>query len=187
MNKRSRCATALAAGIALTGAVVVISSAASANNPAIHARADITGPNGVSGFATFAEDAVGVVHVNIKVTGLTPGEHGTHIHRVGLCEGPTFATAMSHFDPGGAPHGEHTRGEHAGHHAGDLPNLVVNDDGKGRLNTASAHFTLSRGVVESLFDPDGSAIIVHANPDDYVTQATGNSGGRIACGLITEV
>jgi Cu-Zn family superoxide dismutase len=133
------------------------------------------------------------VHVNVKVSGLAPGLHGAHIHTIGSCtdaNGVAFGGAGGHFNPHGAPHGEHSRTEHADHHAGDLPNLVANADGQGRLNTASAHFTLSHDVAESLFDANGSAIVVHANEDDYVTQTgplgPGQSGPRIACGVIEE-
>ena len=188
---------ALAAISAITVAGVgaaLIASSAAANEGAIHASAEIAGPNGVSGFATFAEDAGGVVHVNVKVFGLAPGLHGAHIHTIGACtaaNGVPFGGAGGHFNPHGAPHGEHTRDEHADHHAGDLPNLVANDDGRGRLNTASAHFTLTHDVAESLFDADGSAIVIHANQDDYVTQSgplgPGHSGPRIGCGVIEEV
>ena len=185
---------AAAAGLTIAGGAALFATQAAANEGAIHAGATIAGPGGVSGFATFAEDAGGVVHVNVKVSGLAPGLHGAHIHTIGSCtdaNGVTFGGAGGHFNPHGAPHGEHTRGEHADHHAGDLPNLVVNEDGQGRLNTASAHFTLAHDVAESLFDANGSAIVVHANQDDYVTQTgplgPGNSGPRIACGVIEEV
>jgi superoxide dismutase, Cu-Zn family len=180
-------------GLTVAGGAVLIATQAAANEGAIHANATIAGPGGVSGFATFAEDAGGVVHVNVKVSGLAAGLHGAHIHTIGSCAdlgGVAFGGAGGHFNPHGAPHGEHTRGEHAEHHAGDLPNLVANDDGQGRLNTASAHFTLAHDVAESLFDANGSAIVVHANQDDYVTQSgplgPGNSGPRIACGVIEE-
>lgn len=175
------------------GASVAIATGAAANEAAIHGRATIAGPNGVSGFANFAEDAGGVVHVNVKVSGLAPGLHGAHIHAVGSCtdaNGVAFGGAGAHFNPHGAVHGEHTRGEHADHHAGDLPNLTVNDGGQGRLNTASAHFTLTHDDAESLFDANGSAVVIHANQDDYVTQTgplgPGQSGARIACGVIEE-
>jgi Cu-Zn family superoxide dismutase len=176
------------------GASVAIATGAAANEAAIHGRATIAGPNGVSGFANFAEDAGGVVHVNVKVSGLAPGLHGAHIHAVGSCtdaNGVAFGGAGAHFNPHGAVHGEHTRGEHADHHAGDLPNLTVNDGGQGRLNTASAHFTLTHDDAESLFDANGSAVVIHANQDDYVTQTgplgPGQSGARMACGVIDEV
>ena len=191
----SRRAIAVVAGLAAASSgVALIASSAAANDGALHARAEIAGPNGVSGFATLAEDAGGVVHVNVKVSGLSAGLHGTHIHTIGACttlNGVAFGGAGGHFNPHGAPHGEHARGEHPDHHAGDLPNLIANDDGRGRLNTASAHFTLAHDVAESLFDGDGSAIVVHANQDDYTTQTgplgPGQSGPRIACGVIEEI
>ena len=188
-----RAFAALSAITVAGGGAALIASSAAANEAAIHARAEIAGPNGVSGFATFAEDAGGVVHVNVKVSGLAPGLHGAHIHTIGACtaaNGVAFGGAGGHFNPHGAPHGEHTRSELAEHHAGDMPNLIANDDGRGRLNTASAHFTLAPDVAESLFDADGSAIVIHANQDDYVTQTgplgPGQSGPRIACGEIEE-
>ena len=190
----ARALAGVGALIVAAGGTALIATSAAANEGAIHATATIAGPGGVSGFATFAEDAGGVVHVNVKVSGLAAGLHGAHIHTIGLCEpdaaGVAFGAAGGHFNPHGAPHGEHTRDEHADHHAGDLPNLVANDVGRGRLNTASAHFTLAHDVAESLFDANGSAIVVHANQDDYVTQSgplgPGNSGPRIACGVIEE-
>jgi Cu-Zn family superoxide dismutase len=182
------------AGLTVAGGAATIATQAAANDGAIHATATIEGPGGISGFATFTEDAGGVVHVNVKVSGLAPGLHGAHIHAIGSCtpdaNGVPFGGAGAHFNPHLALHGEHTRGEHAEHHAGDLPNLVVNDDGRGRLNTASAHFTLTDLATESLFDTNGSAIVIHANQDDYVTQTgplgPGQSGPRIACGRIVE-
>jgi Cu-Zn family superoxide dismutase len=195
MQTISTRALAVIAGFGIaTGGAALLATSAAANEGAIHARADIAGPNGVSGFAMFAEDAAGVVHVNVKVSGLTPGMHGAHIHAIGACtalNGVAFGGAGGHFNPSAAPHGEHSRGEHAGHHAGDLPNLVANDEGRGQLNTASAHFTLAHDVAESLFDTDRSAVVIHANEDDYVTQSgplgPGQSGPRIACGVIQEI
>ena len=188
----TRRALVTVAGLAVTGGVALVANGAAANDGAIHARADIAGPGGVSGFATFTEDAGGVVHVNVKVSGLTAGLHGAHIHATGSCTdvGTTaFGGAGGHLNPGGAGHGQHTRGEHAAHHAGDLPNLVVNEDRQGRLNVATAHFTLS-DVGDSLFDTNGSAIVVHANRDDFTAgtpeTGPGNSGTRIACGVIEQ-
>ncbi len=138
----------------------------------------------------FTEDSTGVVHVNVKTWGLPAGLHGMHIHAVGACA-PTFAGAGGHFNPDCAPrHGEHSHGDHADHHAGDLPNLIVNGAGRGHANTASAHFTLSADATRSLFDADGSAIVIHANVDDFTAGTAetgpGNSGARIACGVIEE-
>jgi superoxide dismutase, Cu-Zn family len=161
----------------IAGAVLPTLSATStsADTGAVRARATIIDATGNQiGFAHFTEDASGGVHVNVKVADLSPGQHGLHVHRVGLCETSAFTSAGGHFDPSGASHGSH---------AGDLPNLVVNDAGRGTLNTHVDGFTLSAGEM-SLFDVDGSAIVIHANPDDF-TPPTGNSGARVACGVLT--
>jgi Cu-Zn family superoxide dismutase len=164
---------ALAAGATAT-AVTVGSIAASADGGASHASASIVDATGAEiGFANFTEDATGTLHVNVKVEGLTPGEHGIHIHTVGACS-PTFAAASGHHNPLGAPHGTHS---------GDLPNLVVNVAGNGRLNATTDRATLSPGAV-SVFDADRAALVIHALPDDFTTQPTGGSGDRIACGVI---
>ena len=128
------------------------------------------------GFAWLTEDATGVVHVNVHATGLTPGRHGIHVHRVASCATTTvpFDGAGGHHNPGGAVHGAH---------AGDLPNLVVNGAGVGRLQVTTTAATLTAGGT-SIFDGDGSALIIHANPDDGVTDPTGGSGGRVACGIV---
>jgi Cu-Zn family superoxide dismutase len=128
----------------------------------------------VVGWAKLHEDGHGRVHVNVHATGLTPGTHGIHVHAVGTCT-PSFADAGGHHNPTHAPHG---------HHAGDLPNLVVNENGKGHLNTKTTRFTLSAGAT-SVFDSNGSALIIHALADDGVTNPAGNSGDRIACGVLT--
>ena len=101
------------------------------------------------------------------------------IHAVGSCT-PTFAAAGGHYNPFTREHGLDNAN---GPHAGDLPNLEVNVAGRGHLDAVSHHATLSGGPV-SLFDADGSAIVIHANEDDQVTNPTGNSGARIACGVI---
>jgi superoxide dismutase, Cu-Zn family len=136
------------------------------------------------GWAKLVEDAAGIVHVNVHVEGLTPGLHGIHIHSVAAC-GPTFAAAGGHYNPLGRQHG---LSNPAGSHAGDLPNLIVNADGVGHLDATTDRVTLTNGPT-TLFDATagaaGSALIIHANEDDQVTDATnGNSGGRIACAAI---
>ena len=127
------------------------------------------------GWAKLTESSDGRVHVNVKVAGLSPGLHGIHFHAQGTCSGPDFTTAGGHHNPLGAQHGSH---------AGDLPNLVVNEAGRGQLNATTDGANLSSNGI-GLFDGDGSAVIIHANPDDFVTQPTGNSGGRVACGVVT--
>lgn len=154
-------------------------SAASANAP--QAAAILRDASGdVVGFAYFTEDGTGRVHVNVHAKGLTSGLHGIHIHAVGACS-PTFAAAGGHHNPLGHQHGLENP---AGAHAGDLPNLVVNRAGIGHLNAVTERATLSAGAA-TVFDADGSALIIHAGPDDQATDPTGNSGGRVACGVIT--
>ena len=132
---------------------------------------DITGA--VVGSARFTEDGAGRVHVAVRAHGLAPGLHGIHVHGVGSC-GAGFNAAGGHHNPLARLHGEH---------AGDLPNLDVNRRGFGRLNATVENFTLSPGPTTA-FDADGSAVVVHALPDDFVTQPTGGSGARFACGVI---
>jgi Cu-Zn family superoxide dismutase len=115
-----------------------------------------------------------------NLTGLTPGEHGFHIHETGACEPPTFESAGSHFAPAGRQHGFHNPD---GPHAGDLRNLVVSGDGSTIVDAADSLVTLRDGA-NALLDGDGSALVVHPNPDDYRTQPSGNSGSPIACGVI---
>jgi len=131
--------------------------------------------------ATFKSSKGGVrVKVTAKSKFLTPGKHGVHIHAVGKCETPGFTSAGPHFNPEGKKHGLQSQ---AGAHAGDLPNLVVNAKGKGKLSFLAKGATLGDGT-GSLFGPEGTAIVIHADPDDEKTDPSGNSGDRIACGVI---
>jgi Cu-Zn family superoxide dismutase len=171
----------LGAALAATGAFAAQSLAGGASQ----AGATIVDASGVTvGWARLVEDASGIVHVNVHVKGLTPGLHGIHIHGIGAC-GPTFAAAGPHYNPLSRTHGLLSA---TGAHAGDLPNLIVNADGVGHLDATTDRVTLTNGAT-TLFDTTagavGSSLIIHANEDDQVTDATnGNSGGRIACGVI---
>ena len=180
----TRLAAILAPALLLTAALTVGAGGALGGG-ALHADASIIDNSGATiGWARFVEDATGVVHVNVHVKGLTPGLHGIHIHAIGTCTIGTatpFSSAGSHHNPLGRMHGLLSA---AGPHAGDLPNLVVNEDGVGHLDGTTTEATLSEGTT-SIFDADGSAIVLHALWDDGVTNPTGNSGGRVACGVIT--
>jgi Cu-Zn family superoxide dismutase len=113
------------------------------------------------------------------VTGIAPGVHGIHLHTTGACRAPDFASAGGHLNPLGRHHGTLAPD---GAHAGDLPNLTVKAGGSGAL-TADLSGTPDQ-VRSWLFDADGAAIVVHADPDDYKSDPSGNSGARIACGVI---
>jgi Cu-Zn family superoxide dismutase len=118
----------------------------------------------------------------LEARGVPPGLHGFHIHAVGKCDPPDFSSAGQHFNPTGKQHGALNP---AGSHAGDLPNLNVGPDGVGRLETTTEQITLGTGPT-SVWDADGSALVLHAAPDDFKTDPTGNAGARIACGVITK-
>lgn len=171
----------LVAGALAFTAVGALAAPAVAGGGARHAGAPIVDATGAAvGFAQLTEGGAGRTHVNVHVKGLAPGEHGVHIHAVGACDGPGFTTAGGHFNPSGHEHGLENP---AGHHAGDLPNLVVNRAGVGRLTTVTDAVTITSGP-RSTFDADGSAIVVHAGPDDHVSNPAGNSGARVACGVL---
>ena len=171
--------------LALLIAILLVAAAATLvqaqGNGAQHASATLRDVAGnVVGTARFTEDATGILHVNVHVKGISVGRHGIHLHAVGLCS-PTFAAAGGHHNPLVHQHGLNNP---LGAHAGDLPNLVVNGAGVGHLNAASDRATLSAGPT-TLFDANGSAVIIHAAEDDQLTDPTGNSGARIVCGVIT--
>lgn len=134
----------------------------------------------VVGVATFNQATPTRLEIDVTVTNIEPGRHGLHIHEVGRCEAPGFTTAGGHLNPTNRQHGlENPQGPHAG----DLPVLVVDPNRSGQLRTTSENLTLSTGTA-ALFDADGSAVVIHAQDDDQRTDPTGNSGDRIACGVV---
>lgn len=132
------------------------------------------------GTATLTQDAGGTVRIQMKVTGLPPGTHGVHIHAVGSCVAPAFTSAGGHFNPGSMHHGMNNP---SGPHAGDLPNMTVDASGNGSYDVTTNRVSLTPGA-HSLFDADGSALVIHAAADDNVSDPAGNAGARIACGEI---
>jgi len=135
--------------------------------------------NRVVGQATLTEVSGGV-RIVLEASGLRPGPKGVHLHAAGKCEPPAFASAGDHLNPQNKPHGLLNPD---GPHAGDLPNITIDADGKGRLETFTERVSLGPGSA-SLFDDDGTALVIHAAPDDFKTDPSGNTGPRIACGIV---
>jgi Cu-Zn family superoxide dismutase len=123
------------------------------------------------------------VKVRVETFSLPPGLHGIHVHEAGTCEAPAFTSAGDHFNPGGLPH----HGSEGNHHAGDLPNLTVGADGTGRLEATLQGITLRGRGHHSLFHKGGTSIVIHRDADDMATAPSGNSGPRVACGVIQAV
>lgn len=160
----------------------MLSTATMAETAGRHATAILNKTDGTAaGKATFKDRPDGV-WMTVEASGLPAGAHGIHLHMTGSCKAPDFASAAGHWNPMGKKHGLESPD---GAHMGDLPNLMVGADGKGKLETLvkGAHLDSS---ATGLLDSDGTALVIHAGPDDNHTDPSGNSGGRIACGVVTE-
>lgn len=185
------------AGLLSVAGVLLVPAGPTAQSGPIKAKAVLRG-EGVSGTATLREisartegptdsrypTGLAAVEITVDVTGLKPGPHGLHVHAVGRCDPPSFVTAGGHFDPG--PAGNTDPDMNHPYHMGDLPNLVADVKGHAKLTALTTRVTLAPGPL-SLFGPDGTALIIHANPDQGITgeAKSGLSGGaRIACGVI---
>src|SRR5262245_27009648 len=166
--------------VALVGALSLWSCAsyAMAQN---RVRADIKNDQGNTVGASLREAKDGLLII-VNVKGVPEGLHAVHIHAVGKCESPAFTSAGGHFNPLNKEHGLKNPD---GPHAGDLPDLYVNKDGVGRYEALMESVTLGAGAT-SVLDADGSAIVIHATADNNMTDPAGNSGDRIACGVITK-
>jgi len=132
------------------------------------------------GTAELTEEDDGV-WVKVNATDLTEGPHGFHFHEAGKCEAPDFESAGGHFNPTGASHGLEKK---EGPHAGDLPNLEVGADGTVEDEFLAEHVTLESEKDNSLLQEGGTALVIHAGADDGKTQPSGDSGDRIACGIV---
>lgn len=170
-------AAAFVLGLALGGCTTISQSA---GDPP--ATAELKNASGQTIATATLTSVPGGVRILMEAKGLPPGAKGVHIHEVGKCEAPQFTSAGAHFNPDKKQHGTMNA---AGPHAGDLPNITVGPDGNGRLETTTDRVTLGAGAT-SVFDADGSALVIHAGPDDFMTDPTGNSGGRTACGVIVK-
>jgi Cu-Zn family superoxide dismutase len=167
--------------LCVTMLVILTAACSMSTEQASQATAELKDKDGKAvGVAMFRESSGGVT-VDVNVKGLTPGLHAVHVHAVGRCDAPAFTSAGGHFNPAQKKHGYKSP---EGAHAGDLPNMLVAKDGTGRFEAFTDGMTLKPGAT-SVFDKDGSALVIHAGVDDNVTDPTGNAGDRAACGIIT--
>ena len=157
-------------------ALLALTSAASAQS----GKATLKNAEGKEvGSAQLSQTPHGVL-VRLTLKGVPAGEHAFHIHQTGKCE-PPFTTAGGHFNPDTKKHGIMAAD---GPHAGDMPNLHIPSDGALAIEVVNAAVTLDKDKPNSLYKPEGTALIIHAGKDDYKTDPTGDAGGRIACGVV---
>ncbi len=144
--------------------------------PSAEAKLNPTQGNAASGTVSFRQEGNDVV-MTARIAGLTPGAHGFHIHEKGDCSAPDATSAGGHFNPHGKAHGHP---DHADHHAGDMPQLTADAAGNATVTATLTGLSIGSGPAGIV----GRGVIVHAAADDYKTQPTGNSGARVACGVI---
>ena len=144
------------------------------------AKADLWNAKGDKVATATLKEAKGGVAIAVQATGLPEGIHAFHIHAVGKCDAPDFKTAGGHFNPESKKHGLKNP---EGPHAGDMPNITVNAKGQGKAKVVNTRVALGEGA-NSLFHEGGTALVIHAQADDDMTDPAGNAGDRIACGLI---
>lgn len=169
------------AQLALTLPLVLVAAPVAAQTPDT-ATAELRDTDGrTAGHVVLRETAGQGVILDVRLTNAPAGPHGFHIHETGACE-PDFGAAGGHYNPHNTSHGVM---HPDGHHGGDLMNIHVPDSGELRFEQLAAHVTLGDGA-GTLFDADGSAIVLHAGADDYRSQPSGNAGDRLLCGVVTK-
>ena len=174
---------AVAAGLLMSGCATDMAGGpdGAASQSGAGATATLMDAGGATkGTATFRQTGGGL-QIALSAMGMTPGPKGLHFHMTGRCDAPDFTTAGGHWNPSAMKHGKDAE---MGPHMGDLPNIEIGADGRGRIITTMPDAMLTGGEMP-LMDADGAAIIIHAGPDDYRTDPSGNSGARLACGVVT--
>jgi Cu-Zn family superoxide dismutase len=179
--KLTRQLAAAAAAATLAGCAADPSGPAGAAAAPTAAFAPIRTPDGRVAARAAVRAAGHSLRVRLESAGLAPGTYGVHLHAVGRCDPPAFASAGPHWNPAARQHGKDNP---MGMHMGDLPNLVVGADGRGSYEFAIADATFAGPGADALLDADGAAVVIHAQADDYRTDPSGNSGARIACGVL---
>jgi superoxide dismutase, Cu-Zn family len=169
--------------LAATGAAALFVAAAVSSAAAeTLANAQLKDGSGKAmGDVDLVQTPAGVL-IKLQLKGIAPGEHAFHVHAVGKCDAPSFESAGPHFNPT-----NHKHGMMAGEgHAGDMPNLHVPQSGELSVEVFNPAISLDKGKPNSVFDNDGSSLVIHAKADDYKSDPAGNSGDRIACGVLQQ-
>ncbi len=166
-------------GLLAVGAFVASCATMAPSGPAAVAVLEPTKGNTAGGKVTFVQKG-DKVFVVAQVSGLTPGSHGFHIHEKGDCSSGDGMSAGGHFNPHAKMHGHPSDPDH---HAGDMPMLIADGYGEANLSIELSVITVGSGATDVI----GKSVIVHKDPDDFKTQPTGNSGARVACGVIRKV
>jgi superoxide dismutase, Cu-Zn family len=168
--------------VTISGAVLGATLLAAGPAVAQSANAVLVNPDGEQIGNVALEQLERGVRIYAQADGVPQGIHAFHIHETGQCDTPDFQSAGGHFNPTDEQHGWDNA---QGHHAGDFPNVHVHDDGRLAVEYFTDSVTLGDGET-SVFDADGSAIVMHEGADDYVTDPAGDAGSRIACGVIEQ-